>query len=183
VGGGAGGTAGAAGGGAMVLTSPAFEHVDTCSNDNKAPCKLFPSTNVMTSIGGMNQSPELNWTAGPVGTLSYVMCLHDTTNGNTHWCLWNIPAATRQLAANLGRQKMPAAPAGSSQDSFSATDDGYQGPGAKGNVYQFRLFALSAASYTPPNAENRETVYDQLDTDPNDVVLASTILRGRSNPN
>ena len=54
---------------------------------------------------------------------------------------------------------------------------------AKGNVYQFRLFALSAATYAPPNAENRETAYDELDADPNDVVLASTLLRGRSNPN
>jgi phosphatidylethanolamine-binding protein (PEBP) family uncharacterized protein len=180
---GAGGTAGAGGGAGFVLTSPAFEHVETCSNDNKAPCKLFPSTNVMTSIGGMNQSPELNWGAGPAGTMSYVLCLHDTTNGNTHWCLWNIPAATRQLPANLGRQKMPATPAGSSQDSFSTTDDGYQGPGARGNVYQFRLFALSSATYTPPNAENRETVYDALETNPNNVVLGVATLRGRSNPN
>jgi phosphatidylethanolamine-binding protein (PEBP) family uncharacterized protein len=182
----AGGSAGAAGGGgeaAFILTSPAFEHVEACSNDNKTPCKLFPAANVMMSIGGMNLSPELNWGAGPAGTMSYVMCLHDTTNGNTHWCMWNIPAATRQLAAGLGRQKMPAAPAGSSQDSFSATDDGYQGPGAKGNVYQFRLFALSMANYTPPNAENRESVYDDLEAETDAVVLGTATLRGRSNPN
>jgi phosphatidylethanolamine-binding protein (PEBP) family uncharacterized protein len=179
----AGGSAGTGGGGAFVLTSPAFEHVEACSNDNEAPCELFPSTNVMTNIGGMNQSPELNWGAGPAGTMSYVMCLHDTTNGNTHWCLWNIPAATRQLAANLGRQKMPAAPAGSSQDSFSGTDDGYQGPGARGNVYQFRLYALSTPTYTPPNAEDRESVYDELEADPGDIVLGTATLRGRSNPN
>jgi phosphatidylethanolamine-binding protein (PEBP) family uncharacterized protein len=182
-GGSAGGAAGTGGGSAFVLTSPAFEHVDACSNDNKTPCELFPSTNVMMSIGGMNVSPELNWGAGPAGTMSYVMCLHDTSNGNTHWCMWNIPAATRQLAAGLGRQKMPAAPAGSSQDSFSSTDDGYQGPGAKGNVYQFRLFALSMSNYTPPNAENRETVYDDLEAETDEVVLGTATLRGRSNPN
>jgi phosphatidylethanolamine-binding protein (PEBP) family uncharacterized protein len=178
-----GGSGGAGGGSAFVLMSPAFEHVDACSNDNKTPCKLFPSTNVMTSIGGMNLSPELNWGAGPAGTMSYVMCLHDTSNGNTHWCMWNIPSATRQLGASLARQKMPATPAGAAQDSFSTTDDGYQGPGAKGNVYQFRLFALSTPNYSPPNAENRETVYDELESDPDDVVLGTATLRGRSNPN
>jgi phosphatidylethanolamine-binding protein (PEBP) family uncharacterized protein len=182
--GGAGGaTGGAGGGGAFVLTSPAFEHVEACSNDNKMPCELFPSANVMMSIGGMNVSPELNWGAGPAGTMSYVMCLHDTSNGNTHWCLWNIPAATRQLPAGLEREKMPAVPAGSSQDSFSNADDGYQGPGAKGNVYQFRLFALSTSNYTPSNPEDRESVYDDLEDETDDVVLGTATLRGRSNPN
>jgi Raf kinase inhibitor-like YbhB/YbcL family protein len=157
--------------------------VEACSNDNKTPCELFPSTNVMMSIGGMNMSPELNWGAGPAGTMSYVMCLHDTSNGNTHWCMWNIPATTRQLPAGLGRQKMPAVPAGSSQDSFSTTDDGYQGPGARGNVYQFRLFALSMSNYTPSNAEDRESVYDDLEGETAQVVLGTATLRGRSNPN
>jgi phosphatidylethanolamine-binding protein (PEBP) family uncharacterized protein len=179
----AGGAAGTGAGSAFVLTSPAFEHVDTCSNENKTPCELFPPANVLMSIGGMNVSPELNWGAGPAGTMSYVMCLHDTSNGNTHWCLWNIPAATHQLEAGLGRQKMPATPAGSGHDSFSTTDDGYQGPGARGNVYQFRLFALSISNYAPPNAENRETIYDELEADPQKVVLGTATLRGRSNPN
>ena len=161
----------------------AFDHVEACSNDNKTPCELFPPANVMMSIGGTNMSPELNWGPGPAGTMSYVMCLHDTSNGNTHWCMWNIPAATRQLPAGLGRQKMPATPAGASQDSFSTTDDGYQGPGAKGNVYQFRLFALSMSNYTPSNAENREAIYDDLEAETDDVVLGTATLRGRSNPN
>ena len=186
--GGGAGTGGASGSGtggaaAFLLTSPAFVDVATCSNNNKATCNLFPSLNVMTTIGGMNQSPELNWGAGPAGTMSYVACLHDLSNGNTHWCIWNIPAATRQLPANLGRQKMPALPAGTSQDSFSGADDGYMGPGAKGNVYQFRLYALSTPTYTPPNAENRGTVYTQLEADPNKIVLGVTTLRGRANPN
>jgi phosphatidylethanolamine-binding protein (PEBP) family uncharacterized protein len=190
-GGGAGGAAGgggAGGGGGAApfkLTSPAFEHGEQCTNANKAGCmdpNLFPAANVMTSIGGQNMSPELNWGAGPAGTMSYVMCLHDTSNGNTHWCLWNIPAATTQLPASLARQKMPAAPAGSSQDSFSGDDDGYMGPGALGNVYEFWLYALSSPSYTPPNAENRESVHDELQEDPDGVVLGTSVLRGRSNP-
>lgn len=182
---GGGGSGGAGGGAPFELTSPAFEHNEQCTNQNKAGCmpaNLFPEANVMTSIGGQNMSPELNWGSGPAGTMSYVMCLHDTSNGNTHWCLWNIPASAVQLPANLARQKMPAAPAGSSQDSFSGDDDGYMGPGAPGNVYEFWLYALNVASYTPPNAENRESVHDELQEDPDDVVLGTSVLRGRSDP-
>ena len=91
-------------------------------------------------------------------------------------------AATVQLPANLARTKMPATPAGASQDSFSGNDDGYMGPGAPGNVYEFWLYALSVASYTPPDAENRESVHDELQEDPDDIVLGTSVLRGRSNP-
>jgi phosphatidylethanolamine-binding protein (PEBP) family uncharacterized protein len=182
---GGGGAGGSGGGAAFKLTSPAFEHSEQCTDANKAGCmpaNLFPAANVMTTIGGQNMSPELNWVPGPAGTMSYVMCLHDTSNGNTHWCLWNIPAATAQLPANLARQKMPATPVGSSQDSFSGDDDGYMGPGAEGNVYEFWLYALSVASYMPPDAEDRESVHDELQEDPDDVVLGTAVLRGRSNP-
>lgn len=167
---------------AFGLTSPAFMHGEQCTQQNKQGCMpphYFPQANVMTSIGGDNMSPELNWTAGPAGTMSYVMCLHDLSP-NTHWCLWNIPAATRQLAANLGRQKMPPAPAGSSQDSFSEQDDGYMGPGVAGNVYEFRLYALSTATYTPSNADDRSMVLQDLEAD--DIVLEKVVLRGRSDP-
>jgi phosphatidylethanolamine-binding protein (PEBP) family uncharacterized protein len=184
-GGGAGGGGGSGGAAPFVLTSPAFEHSEQCTNDAKQMCpptSFFPAANVMTTIGGQNMSPELNWGPAP-GVMSYVMCLHDTSNGNTHWCLWNIPAATVQLPANLPRQKMPAMPAGSEQDSFSGNDDGYMGPGAAGNVYQFQLFALNIADYSPPDAQDRESVYDELIADPNNVVLDDAILRGRSDPN
>jgi phosphatidylethanolamine-binding protein (PEBP) family uncharacterized protein len=183
-GGGAGGGGGSGGAMPFGLTSPAFMHGEQCTQQNKAGCmaaNYFPAANVMMTIGGDNMSPELNWTAGPAGTMSYVMCLHDLSP-NTHWCLWNIPAATRQLAANVGRQKMPAAPAGSSQDSFNGQDEGYMGPGVNGNVYEFRLYALSTASYTPPNAEDRRTVVQNLEADADDIVLAKVALRGRSNP-
>lgn len=182
--GGMAGTGGSGGAAPFALTSPAFQHGEQCTQQNKQGCmpaQFFPKANVMMTIGGDNMSPELNWTAVPAGTMSYVMCLHDLSP-NTHWCLWNIPGATRQLAANLGRQKMPPAPTGSSQDSFSGQDNGYMGPGVDGNVYEFRLYALSTATYTPPDAENRSTVVQDLEADEDDIVLQKVVLRGRSNP-
>lgn len=134
----------------------------------------------------MNQSPELNWGAGPAGTMSYVVVLHDTTfmaasGGFTHWAIWNISAATLKLPANLPRARMPAMPAGSEQTGFGS-DDGYQGPGAAGNVYEFHVYALSTADYEPPDADDQASVYDDLEEDPDDIVLASAVLRGRSDP-
>lgn len=186
-GGAAGGSQGGAGGASAVnfeLSSPAFEHVEACTTADRAPCNFFPPANVFTNIGGMNQSPELNWGPGPSGTSSYVVCLHDTTANATHWCLWNIPVTTAQLPANLARQKMPAVPAGASQDGLGlgGSGEGYVGPGARGNVYQFRLYALSLATYAPPDAEDRRTVYADLERDSNPVVLATSTLRGRANP-
>jgi Raf kinase inhibitor-like YbhB/YbcL family protein len=104
--------------------------------------------------GGKNQSPEFNWTPGPAGTQSYALMLHDLSNvmqGNpfVHWVLWNIPASTTQLPANLPRGAMPSSPAGSSQRSYG--DVGYQGSGKCGNVYEFVLYALPTATFSPPS--------------------------------
>ncbi len=182
-GGGAGGMAGAGGAAvAFALTSPAFEHVETCTQQNHTPCKLFPKTNEMTTIGGDNMSPELNWGPGPTGTMSYVITLHDFSNNFTHWAIWNIPAGTLQLPANLARQSKPAVPAGSQQMSFDNNNAGFgfMGPGADDHIYEFRLYALKVATFTPKTATDQGKVYDELEADAGKVVLGKTMLRGRS---
>jgi Raf kinase inhibitor-like YbhB/YbcL family protein len=190
--GGVGGSAGAGGGSAGVggggnggaapflLTSPAFEHVEDCTQQNHVPCKVFPNTNVMMTIGGSNVSPELSWGAGPAGTQSYAIALHDYSNNFTHWTIWNIPAATLKLPAELARQSMPAAPAGSQQKSFSMADAGYMGPGAKDHIYEFRLYALSVATFTPDSPNDQVKIRQELEADADKIVLGKANLRGRS---
>lgn len=180
--GGAGGNGGGGGsvGAVFALTSPAFDHVEACTKDATAACELFPALNVMMTIGGQNQAPELNWTAGPAGTMSYAVCLHDVTFNNPHWCIWDVPAASLQLPGNLARTATLTTPAGAKQKSFSGNDSGYMGPGAKGNVYQFRLYALKTATFTPPQV-TQQSVYNTLEQS-NDVLAKST-LRGRASPN
>lgn len=88
-------------------------------------------------------SPDLTWTAGPGGTMSYAVTLTDLTNGYVHWVLWNIPAATTTLPAKLATTAMLTAPTGAQQlNAFSG--NGYYGPCPMGNVhfYQFRVYAL-----------------------------------------
>jgi len=123
-----------------------------------AACPVFPKDNIGTSIGGSNKSPELDWTAGPSGTLSYAIVLQDLTNATggkpfVHWAMWNIPGDTRMLPAGLETTAMPSVPAGSSQKSFQG--NGYQGSGKCGNVYEFVLYALTTATYS--GATNSQT--------------------------
>jgi Raf kinase inhibitor-like YbhB/YbcL family protein len=180
-GGGLGGMGGAAAA-AFVLTSPAFDHVEACSQQNHEPCELFPLANVMTTIGGDNASPELIWGPGPAGTLSYVITLHDFSNDFTHWAIWNIPATTLKLEPNLARDQKPAVPAGSQQKSFDNNNAGYgyMGPGAKDHVYEFRLYALKVATFTPQDASSQGKIYDELEADAGKIVLGEAMLRGRS---
>ena len=188
-GGGTGGTAGGGGSGGgdppapFVLTSPAFEHNDDCAVGNLGPCEVFPLEQILDTFqvdgqNGGNISPELNWGPGPEGTMSYAIVLHDYSNGFTHWAIWNIPATTLQLPHDLPRETNPATPAGAQQVSFSDNDGGYQGPGALQHVYEFRLYALSSATFSPGNAGDQNDVRNDLEN--SDAVLGTSDLRGKS---
>jgi Raf kinase inhibitor-like YbhB/YbcL family protein len=93
-------------------------------------------------------SPDLTWTAGPSGTMSYAVTLTDLTfNSLVHWAIWNIPSTTTMLPAKLATAAMLTAPAGAQQlNAFSG--NGYYGPCPAGTVhhYQFRVYALSVGT-------------------------------------
>jgi Raf kinase inhibitor-like YbhB/YbcL family protein len=185
--GGAGGSAGAGGAGgsggasaAFVLTSPDLEHQETCTKDAKETCDTFETKNLLASIGGENQSPELSWGPGPQGTLSYAVGFHDLSNGAngfTHWVVWNIPAGTLKLPANLQRKAQLDAPAGAMQASFQQ-DNAYAGPGAHGNVYEFKVYALKVASINVQDPANEGNIRTQLEGSQD--VLKTSVLRGKS---
>src|SRR5690242_11284329 len=54
---------------------------------------------------GRNRSPELSWTGAPAGTKSFAVVMHDPdapiAGGFYHWVVYNLPASTRQLAADV----------------------------------------------------------------------------------
>ena len=119
----------------MTLTSPAF--TDGMS---------FPADN---TCAGTNVSPELDWTAGPTGTMSYAIILTDMTNNLIHWVIWDIPSTVRSLPAMLAADAMLASPAGARQASYNGTTShGYTGPCPSGSLhtYQFQVHAVSAAT-------------------------------------
>lgn len=77
-------------GAGLRLTSTAFSE-----------CTTIPAA--YTCVGGTDarQSPPLEWTAGPAGTMGYAVVLEDVTNGFTHWAIWDLPATTTELQADV----------------------------------------------------------------------------------
>jgi hypothetical protein len=140
-GGGGDGRGGSKGGGggaglpaSITLTSPvvtegaAFPAMITCADPNMA-------------------SPELDWTAGPSGTMSYAVTLTDLTNSLVHWAIWNIPSTVMSLPAALATTATLTTPAGARQLSYNGT--GYAGPcpgGTPAHTYEFRVYAVSVAA-------------------------------------
>jgi Raf kinase inhibitor-like YbhB/YbcL family protein len=188
--GGAGGTAGAAGnggsggsggGGTFTLKSPAFDNVSGCAKATPTPCDVFPDEN-LSYMMNLNVSPELSWSGVPSGTQSFALVLQDLTNGQAHWVIWNIPGSVTMVAEDIPKTSaMPAMPAGAQQCNASfATGDGYFGPGSACNVYEFVLYALSMATFSPTPATDAGQVRTQLQA-LDAQILGTASLRGRSN--
>ena len=72
----------------------------------------------------------------------------------------------------------PATPAGSQQCSIGS-GDGFFGPGACGNVYEFVVYALSVPTFSPTQATNQTMVRTQLLALGNQI-LATATMRARS---
>lgn len=101
------------------------------------------------SQAGDEVSPPLSWSAGPDGTLSYVLIAHDLdaaagngTDDILHWLLWNIPASARGLSE--GQPQGNQLPDGTRQ--ISASGPYFRGPGAAAagspHHYAFEVYAL-----------------------------------------
>jgi phosphatidylethanolamine-binding protein (PEBP) family uncharacterized protein len=167
--------------GAFQVTSPGWTNMDGCGPTNKTACSPLP-TEITRS--GAGTSPELTWTFAPSGTKGFVVVLQDLSNGTAHWILWNVPATTTTLPANIDQTTAtPATPAGSQQcgkGTDAATTNGYYGPGAPCNVYEFMVYALSVATFSPTNATDQESVRTQLQA-LGSSILGTASLRGRTN--
>jgi Raf kinase inhibitor-like YbhB/YbcL family protein len=176
---GKGGTAGTGGGGAFTLSSPAFDNVAGCGPGDMADvCDTFPPENTARQ-GEDNVSPALGWTNPPAGAMSFAVLLQDLSNMNAHWVIWNIPAATTMLPANVEKMTMPAVPAGSQQTSRNG-NVGYAGPGSTCNTYEFMVYALSVPTFSPNQAADPAQVRTQLQA-LGAQILGTASLRARQN--
>jgi phosphatidylethanolamine-binding protein (PEBP) family uncharacterized protein len=102
-------------------------------------------------------SPELDWTAGPSGTMSYAITLTDLTNGDIQWAIWNIPVpggypTTVTLPAKLDTVALLTTPMGAIQTN-QVNGRGYYGPCLAGetHTYRFQVYAIPAASLAGVN--------------------------------
>ena len=111
--------------------------------------------NEYTCVGGIDVSPELAWTPGPAGTLSYAIVLTDVTFNNfVHWVIWDIPANTIPLSLPraVPRSANLSSPVGAKQcTSYTSPPTfGYRGPCTPVNDgvhnYRFTVYALDVAT-------------------------------------
>ncbi len=178
-----GGTVGAGGaaGSSFELTSPGWTNMAGCSATAKTSCAPLP-TEITRS--GAGTSPELDWSGAPAGTKSFVVLFQDISGPSTHWVLWNIAPTVTSLPANIDQTTAtPAIPAGSQQcgkGADAATTNGYYGPGAPCNVYEFTVYALSIATFSPTTPTDQEAVRTQLQA-LGSSILGTASLRGRTN--
>ena len=93
-------------------------------------------------------SPALSWSQVPMGTLSFVLLMHDpepifparTSKGDiTHWLIWNIPGTSTGLPEGVMAGELAD---GTRQ--VSLRGNGYMGPGAPPGPYHHYTFELYA---------------------------------------
>jgi hypothetical protein len=181
---GSGGNSGMGGSGgafafAFALTSPSFVGNPDCAANKQSACAKFPTAMNLTRIGGMNHSPELDWTPGPAGTLSYAISLFDESNMYPHWVVWNIPATASMLPGSLPGGNDAGGLTGLKQVSFNGDGTAYAGPGANGHEYLFKVYALKVASIAialPGGANQQQAARMTLEASKD--VIATAMLRG-----
>jgi Raf kinase inhibitor-like YbhB/YbcL family protein len=131
---------------------------------------------------GVNVSPDLTWTAGPPGTLSYAMTFIDQSNDLTHWSIWDITTATTTLNQGVPNDALPNPPGGGAKqiESYDSSTFGYLGPCPPSeHTYQFKVYAIDVATLpgvtTASTAAQVETAILQHD-------LGSATLTGTYDP-
>lgn len=113
---------------------------------------------------GDQTSPAISWTNVPMGTVSFLLHMHDmegsrnrTTDDQLHWFVWNIPGTVTGLPEGIpmGTQLQNGA------YQISASGAVYRGPGAPAtgprHHYTFELFALDMKVDIQPGTDAFET--------------------------
>jgi Raf kinase inhibitor-like YbhB/YbcL family protein len=123
----------------------------TLTSADVKPGKHLTDEQVFNGFGcsGANVSPQLAWQNAPKETKSFVVTVYDpdapTGSGWWHWVVYNIPAATTELAKGAGSGKAPL-PEGAVQGRTDFGAPGFGGAcppaGDKANRYIFTVYAL-----------------------------------------
>ena len=105
----------------------------------------------------------------------------DTANGNKHWAIWDIPAATTSLPKGLGKGFNVPNVSGAHQKGMggSSTSQQFFGPcpGGSAHKYEFTLYALNVT--TLPGLSSSSTVA-QVETAAQANDIANVKLAGNS---
>lgn len=104
------------------------------------------------SCNGKDVTPDLTWSAAPVGTKSFALIVDDPdapSGAWTHWVLFNIPASVTELAANA---PVPEGALAGNNSWGRAKYNGPCPPYDKIHRYNFKLYALDTLLKLPVGA-------------------------------
>jgi len=123
----------------------------TLTSSTFAAGAAMPDSTVLNDLDchGPNISPALAWTNVPAGTQSFALVLDDYQarggDGFVHWSMYDIPAATRELAANAGATP-PEGARNAYNDFLRRAYDGPCPPEGAPHQYRFTVYALDLPS-------------------------------------
>ena len=172
---GGGPTTGGMGGmpaGPMMLTSPAFMEGGTIPLTHECGMQFMGP--------GDDVSPQLDWTPGPSGTLSYAIIMRDLDFMNLlHWVVYDIPASALSLPEDVPGGFMIPDPAGAKQALNQGVLQSYLGPcsSQEVNTYEFTVYAINVD--TLPGMDAMSSVQD-VEAAVLGAALESATLSGES---
>ncbi len=119
----------------LMLTSPSFRH--------------FGEIPRQFTCEGSDCSPALAWSGAPAPTQSFALIVDDPDAPDpqapkmtwVHWVLYNLPAATRELAEGIPAQQLPPGTLEGVND-WKRTGYGGPCPPIGRHRYFFKLYAL-----------------------------------------
>lgn len=128
--------------------------------------------------GGHNVSPALSWSAGPAGTLSYAIVMHDPDGqkgqGVDHWVHYGIKASTHQIASGVGAKSTLEGVSGINSKGTA----GYVGPcppaGDSAHHYIIQIYALDLAPDALPAGLTRAQLLERIN---GHVLKNSSVVR------
>jgi Raf kinase inhibitor-like YbhB/YbcL family protein len=116
----------------------------------------IPVPYVCTDAGGAGKSLPLAWRGAPASTKTFALVVRDPdapSGSFVHWVVYNLPAHTTKLAADV--PKTDTIPAGGVQGVNGSGAVGYFGPcppPGKPHHYHFHLYALDGELKLKPGA-------------------------------
>jgi Raf kinase inhibitor-like YbhB/YbcL family protein len=121
-----------------------------------APNATIPMPYACTDAGGAGKSPPLIWRGTPASAKTFAVVVRDpdAPGGSfVHWVVYNLPANTTKLAADV--PKTDTIPGGGDQGVNGFGNIGYQGPcppPGKPHHYHFHLYTLDSELKLKPEA-------------------------------
>jgi Raf kinase inhibitor-like YbhB/YbcL family protein len=129
---------------------------------------VVPASQLNTSCGGHNMSPQLAWHNPPAGTAGYAITIYDPDapgRGWWHWAVANLPPSVTMLPTNASANgAVTRSGAVEARNDFG--DAGYGGPcppAGKPHRYVITVYALKTADLTLASGRPAQLFEHEID--------------------